>query len=190
MLFLLLILTESCDKNTQNKKILPKSGFNLERDIADFKNKMTESDTIKLWIDHSVCTYVAYERIIITKKSGLIKIQSEFNENTFKPERVWNIMYQKEISVSDTIWKIESLFKRNSHRLKLKGNKNYGTLQVSYKDTKLHYFTKGLVDLNKFLEDYYNTMRKLFPENKEYIYGYQFSDTLKIPEEIELEVIK
>jgi hypothetical protein len=40
-------------------------------DLTDFKKKMTDLDTIKIWFDHSICTYQGAERIEITKKSNL-----------------------------------------------------------------------------------------------------------------------
>ena len=62
ILILTLILV-SCKKGTEQK-----TEFNLKTDITDFKKKMTESDTIKIWFNHSVCTYREAERIEITKK--------------------------------------------------------------------------------------------------------------------------
>lgn len=38
------------------------------------------------------------------------------------------------------------------------------------KDT-IGYSTDGLGDLNRFLADYYDTMRRIYPENKNGIYG-------------------
>ncbi len=55
---------------------IPKSSFNLKRDLSEFRTKMNESDTIKIWFDHSICTFQGYERIKISKKSDSIIVSS------------------------------------------------------------------------------------------------------------------
>ncbi|WP_431164842.1 hypothetical protein [Tenacibaculum halocynthiae] len=168
-IFLIIILV-SCKKETEEKTKLGKSEFNLITDITDFKNKMTELDTIKIWFDHSVCNYQGVERVEITKKSDSIKIRTEFKEETFNENREWKLVYEKKIPKTDSIWKIEEFFKRNVERQKPE-EKNYGTLQVSHKGIKVHYFTSALVDLNRFMADYFKTMKGLHPENIDNIYG-------------------
>ena len=169
ILFLTLILA-SCKKGTEKKVEFPKSEFNLKTDLTYFKKKMSEFDTIKVWFDHSVCTYQGVERIEITKKSNLIKIRTEYKDKTFDNNSEWKLVYEKEISQTDTVWKIEKFFKRNITRQKSE-NKNYATLQVSHNKEKIHYFTDGLVDLNRFMKDYFETMKILHPENIDAIYG-------------------
>lgn len=172
-LFKILILTLvliSCKKETEKKTELRKSDFNLKADITAFKEKMTELDTIKIWFNHSVCTYQGTERIEITKKSDLIKIRAEYKEETFDKNLEWKLVYEKEIPKSDSIWKIEEFFKRNIKRQKSE-KKDYGTLQVSHNKRRIHYFTNSLNDLNRFMADYFETMKKLHPENKNNIYG-------------------
>ena len=75
-ILLLTLILVSCKIRTENKTEIVKSEFHLKTDLYDFKNKMTELDTIKLYINHSVCMYQGEERIEITKKSDSIKIQS------------------------------------------------------------------------------------------------------------------
>ena len=169
-ILILTLILASCKKETEKKKELRKSEFNLKTDITDFKKKMTESDTIKIWFNHSVCTYQGAERIEITKKSDLIKIRTEFKEDTFDQNPEWKVVYEKQIPITDTIWKMEEFFKQNIKRQKPE-EKEYGTLQVSCNKIKIHYFTKGLGDLNRFMADYFEIMKKLHPENKNNIYG-------------------
>ena len=174
ILFLTLIII-SCKNENESNADLAKSDFELTADLTEFKSKMTESDTIKMWFDHSVCTYQGVERIRITKKSDSLKIRAEFKEETFSDDPGWETVYEKTILVTDTIWKIEDFFSRNRERL-TPGEKDYGTLQVTHGETTLHYFTDGLVDLNQFMADYFETMRELYPENKNEIYGYVYVD--------------
>ena len=158
------------------------SEFNLKTDIIDFKNKMTTLDTLKIWVNHSVCTYQGAERIEITKETDRLKIRTQFKEETFNETPKWKLVYEKEIPISDTLWKIEEFFKRNSHRQKSK-EKEHGILQVSHNKKTTHYFTNGLIDLNKFIADYSNTMKKLYPENKNNIYGVEVLEIENIQDE-------
>lgn len=161
------------------------SDFDLKADITDFKKKMTELDTLNLWFSHSVCTYEGYEKIEITKKADSLKIRTEYKEVTFEDNPKWKVVYEKQIPETDTIWKIEEFFKRNDMRLN-SDEKEYGTLQVINKGTKLHYFTHDLVDLNRFMKDFYDTMKKLHPENKDGIYGVEYTEIQTLTDESEI----
>ncbi|WP_299137101.1 hypothetical protein [uncultured Tenacibaculum sp.] len=174
IIFLIMILV-SC--KTEQKTEFAKSDFNIKTELTDFKNKMTELDTIKIWFDHSVCTYQGVERIEITKKSDSIKIRTEFKEETFNENPEWKLVYEKKISKADSLWKIEEFFKRNVERQKSEA-KDYGTLQVSHNGIKVHYFTNGLVDLNRFMADYFKTMKSLHPENIDNIYGIEIEEII------------
>lgn len=174
-ILILTLILASCKKGTENKTELHESDFNLKTDLTDFKNKMTELDTIKIWFNHSVCTYQGAERIEITKESDLINIRTEYKEDTFDQNPEWKIVYEKQIPITDTIWKMEEFFKRNIQRQKSE-EKEYGTLQVSHNGIKIHYFTKGLVDLNRFMAGYFETMKMLYPENKNNIYGVEIEN--------------
>ena len=174
-ILILTLILASCKRETENKIMLNKSEFNIKTDLTDFKNKMTELDTIKIWFDHSVCAYQGSERIEITKKFNSIKVRAEYKDETFHENPKWKFVYEKQIPISDTIWKIEEFFKRNIERQKLKVNK-HRTLQVSHNENKKHYFTNGLVDLNGFMKDYFETMIKLYPENLDNIYGVEIEE--------------
>ena len=167
---ILVLILISCNKNQENVSEKNISKFDLESDFKDFKSKMEEVDTLEIWFDHSVCTYQGYEKLQITKSSDSIKIKSRFKELSYSDNSEWIEVYERNIPITDTTWKIEKFLKRNENRIK-KDSTDYPQLQLKYKDQKIEYFTNGLVDLNRFLEDYYITMRKLFPENKNNIYG-------------------
>jgi len=174
IIFLSIILV-SC--KIEQKTEFAKSDFNIKTELTDFKNKMTELDTIKIWFDHSVCTYQGVERIEITKKSDSIKIRTEFKEETFNEIPEWKLVYEKKISKADSLWKIEEFFKRNVEKQKSE-EKDYGTLQVSHNGIKVQYFTNGLVDLNRFMADYFKTMKSLHPENIDNIYGVEIEEII------------
>lgn len=161
------LLSIGCQKSIENKTELSK--FNLDTDLLNFKSKMTEKDTLKIFINHSVCTYQGYERIEITKKSDSLKVISEFREDTFEQNPEWKVMYEKKIPITDTLWKFENFMKRNRDR-QTSNTKDYGTIQVSHNQEKIHFFSEGLSDLNSLMEDYGKTMLKLYPEDSTYMY--------------------
>jgi hypothetical protein len=148
----------------------PTSEFDLIADLTNFRQKMTELDTLTISFDHSVCTYQGYERIEITKKSDSINIVCNFKELTFDENPKWKKIYDRKISEKDTIWDIEHFLKRNEKRKNSDQNKS-GILVLANKKDTIRYSTNGLIDLNIFLADYYETMRKIYPENKNGIYG-------------------
>jgi hypothetical protein len=132
---------------------------------------MNESDTIKIWFDHSVCTFQGYERIKISKKSDSIIVSSEFKDETFDDVTEWKLMYRKSININDTNWKFEDFIKLNLNRMKKNESENDRlVLQIINKDDKIEFYTNGLVDYNRFLKDYINTMRDLLPTKKYFIH--------------------
>lgn len=146
---------------------IPKSSFNLKRDLLEFRTKMNESDTVKIWFDHSVCTFQGYERIKISKKSDSIIISSEFKDETFDDITEWKLMYVKSIHINDTNWKFEDFIKRNLNRMKKNESENHRlVLQIINKDDKIEFYTNGLVDYNRFLKDYIHTIKGLLPNKK------------------------
>ena len=160
----------SCQEKQKAEKEKPVSEFDLIADLGNFQQKMTELDTLTIAFDHSVCTYQGYERIQITKQSDSINIVSSFKELTFEENPNWEKIYDKKISENDTIWKFEQFLKRNEKRKNTDQNKRGILLLTDKKDT-IRYSTDGLVDLNRFLADYYETMKKIYPEHKNGIYG-------------------
>ncbi|WP_236002965.1 hypothetical protein, partial [Luteirhabdus pelagi] len=165
-----LLIFVSCQTKQKAEKEKPISEFDLIADLTNFKQKMTELDTLTISFDHSVCIYQGYERIEITKQSDSIRIISNFKKLTFKENPNWERIYDRKISENDTIWNFEQFLKRNERRKNADQNKREILMLTNKKDT-IRYSTDGLVDLNRFLTDYYDTMRKIYPENKNGIYG-------------------
>ena len=151
------------------KTELPKSDFSLKSDYRELTKKMTELDTIKVWMNLSQHTYQGIEKLTITRKNDSLEIQPEFAESMivgteFKKSKPITI------SVNDTIWKFNEFLKRNENRLQSDSLK-YGRLQITLNSEKLNFFTHGLGDSGKFLIDYCNTMKNLMPESDNHIYA-------------------
>lgn len=87
----------------KNEVEINKYEFNLKEYITDFKNKITELDTIKIWFNHSICTYQGVELIEITRKHDLLKIRSEYKEDNLYENQKWKLVYEKQIPTTDTI---------------------------------------------------------------------------------------
>ena len=164
-----------CKKNNQPKKIISgtnktfKPELDLKQDYVDFKSKMTELDTIKVFINHSVCTFQGYERLRITKESDSIRIRSEFKDYDEQNPK-WKLVFEKKISEKDTIWDFGNFLKRNKKRLKT-DSVMLAKIEINYKQQWMKFKTKGLVELNRFKADYDSTMRKLHRPTKNLIYG-------------------
>lgn len=132
---------------------------------------MTELDTLTVLFDHSICTYQGFERIKITKESNSIRVHSEFKESSFN-DNEWDLVYDKRIPTNDTIWQFGQFVERNLER-QVSNEKDRAILTVTNNKDTIQFFTNGLVSLNQLLGDYYVTMRKIYPENKNGIYGYE-----------------
>lgn len=166
---LILILTlVSCKREINEKPEKFESDFNLKKDYSQLTNKMTEMDTIKVWMDLSLCMNPGIEKLTITREKDSLKIQPEFAVSMVEK---LEFIKQKtiRISIKDTVWKLNEFLKRNEKRVKSDSSK-YGRLQITHNAEKLNYFTDGLVDSGEFLIDYCDTMKRLIPESEYHIY--------------------
>lgn len=148
---------------------MPKSNFSLKKDYSELTTKITELDTIKVWMNLSQCMFEGIEKLTITRNKDSIKILPEFEDSgtagsEFKKSK------EIIIHVNDTIWKFNNFLKRNENRLEFDSLK-YGRLQVILNNERLNYMTLGLGDSGEFLSDYCNTMKELMPESEYHIYG-------------------
>jgi len=186
---LFLIVLVACKKQTENITKQEKSSFNFKKDYTEFQTKMTELDTLKIWIDHSVYTLHGSEKLEITKKNGNIKIKAEYREETFAKNPKWNVIYEKIISEKDTIWNFGKFLKQHKERAKhetveerlnpetigerLKsGTLKHWMLQIEHKGNRVYFYTDSISDLEQFMAEYFETMLKIYPKNKGQIYGY------------------
>ena len=177
ILILILILV-SCNQKTEKKNIPVESNFNLKTDYVDFKHRMTELDTLNIFIEHSVCTSSAKERIEITKKNDSLKVKSEYYSTSYQKKPNWELIYNKTISENDTIWDFENFLVRNENRMSSEDRKS-GRIQIRNRKDTIHLFTKGLIDLFDFIEDYGKTADKLCPQ-----YLFKVNQVVKIESDI------
>lgn len=166
MLLLVITITSCEDKTVAPKKVVEvKSKFNLQKDYADFKMKMSESDTIRIMIDRSICDYEGHERLLVTKKNDSLKIISELKDIYTKNED-WEKIYEKKVSAKDTLWGFGSFLSKNKD--KLKNENSGGRLVITDGRKALKYSSEiGLIQSLNFIADINQTMEVLHP-NKDY----------------------
>ncbi|PKH52001.1 hypothetical protein CXF68_15460 [Tenacibaculum sp. Bg11-29] len=165
----MVLILVSCKKETKKKIELVKSEFILKSDYCDFKHKMTEIDTLNIFIEHSVCTSSAQERIVVTKKNDSLTIKSEYYSATYQGIPNWELVYNKTISKNDTVWDFESFLVRNEKRMSSEKRKK-GRIQIRYKKEIIHLFTEGVIDVFNFMDDYVKTANRICPDYLNRIY--------------------
>mgnify|MGYP003632135393 CR=1 FL=1 len=167
------MLFVSC--RTEEKPQLAKSNFSIQNDYTELTNKITELDTIKIWVGLSQCLFQGVEKLTITREKDSLKVQPEFAESMVVGAKFKKIK-PVFISVNDTTWKFNEFLKRNKNRLNLDSLK-YGRLQITYKKKRLNFMTDGLGDNAKFLIDYCKTMKNIMPDSDYHIYtGIEIED--------------
>ncbi|WP_237275747.1 hypothetical protein [Tenacibaculum ovolyticum] len=159
----------SCKKGIKKKTELVKAEFVLKFDYCDFKHKMIEMDTLNVFIEHSVCSSSAQERILITKKKDSLTIESEYYSSTYQDTPNWELVYKKTISKNDTIWDFENFLTRNEKRMSSKKRKK-GRIQIRHKKETIHLFTEGIIDAFNFMDDYVKTANRICPDYLNIIY--------------------
>lgn len=162
------ILSWSCNhnkesENNDNLKNEEFSGFNLKTDYTDLINKMTKQDTIKIYANTSSCQWVCFERILLTRNQDSLSIWLRVSQ-MYDPE-VSEII---KISKNDTIWRFNEFLINNKDRVLMTDERERIVMSISHGDDTLNFYAGRLGDLNRFIEQYYETMFKLKPTNKAY----------------------
>ncbi len=161
---------ESPQPEVEAEPEIQASAFDLKTDMVDFKNQMTELDTLNISFNHSMCMYNAYERLQITKASDSICIKSMFKDTTLGNDADWEKIYEKNVHASDTVWKFSEFVDRNKMR-EIPSENSRPVLIISAKKDTLRFYAEGLGEVSRFVIDYSTTMRALYPENTNNIYG-------------------
>lgn len=171
-LFLAILFFVSCKKEQEKQNLV--SDFNLEKDYGDFAKRMTEQDTIKVWMNLSQCMYQGIEKLQITKKDSYLTIRTEFAESAIAGTE---FVESKPIvlSVYDTIWKFDEFLKQHQGRIQT-DSLSYGSLQISANNRRISFMTDGLGDNARLMIDYCNTMRNIMPNSEHHIYAGTVTD--------------
>lgn len=183
-ILVLIIIIVGCQNPARKSENLTTSNFNLLDDYTNFQKSMTESDTIIVWMNMSVCLYQGMEKFDITKNEDSLSILLFFKESVFSDKEY---MEQKtiKIAVNDTSWNFTKFLIENKYRMK-PNEKNSHTFAMYSDTTKLYFYTYEHADLNRFIIDYSKAMRRLDPESS----IYEWADYDDIETEIEYDIEK
>jgi len=169
ILSLIIIFSSSCNDVSKKTETDEKSKFNFKTDYKEFKTKMSELDTLKVWMFIGACTYHTAEKLTITKKNDTLTILPEFKERAFTDD---SYIKQKPISIheNDTIWKFGEFL----DYYKLKNNKSKNKIpifEIKSDTTSLKFYTKGIYQRDQIVGDYCIVMKQLIPNSKYHIFG-------------------
>ena len=157
----------SCKRQNDVGEIIKKSEFNLLTDYYDFKTKMTELDTLKVYMNIGSCMHNSAEKLTITKLNDSLIISPEFKEDAFSND---NFIKQKTLRIhqNDTTWN----FGKFIRKYKTENIKGEESIFVIKSDTTMIKFqTNGIISRDNIVADYCIMMRKLIPESEYHIYG-------------------
>jgi len=165
-IFILNIIIVGCKNPTRNNDNLAKTNFNLLNDYSNFQKRMSESDTILIWMNMSVCLRQGMEKFIITKEKDSLNILLYFKESAFSDKEY---VEQKSIKISenDTTWNFGNFLTKNKYRIK-PNERSTPNFSMSLDTAKFYFYTDGLADFNNFIVDYSVAMRRLDPKNPIY----------------------
>lgn len=162
IIFILIVVFTSCKSKTPLA-----SNFNLKRDFTELTYKITELDTVIVWVDMSLCTSQGTEVLTITRKNDSLKIQPKYRESL-----IIGTQYKQRksirVSIHDTLWKFNAFLKRNKERISTDSSKNY-RMVIYHNKSKIKFTTRGLSESEGFLFDYSKTMTVLNMDNPLYI---------------------
>ena len=181
ILLLVLITIFSCKRQNDVRKIVKKSEFNLLTDYYNFNTKMTELDTLKVYMNIGSCMHNSAEKLTITKLNDSLLITPEFKENAFSND---NFIKQKTITIhqNDTTWNLGQ-FIRKYKTENIKGKEPIFVIKSD--TTMIKFYTNGIISRDNIVADYCIVMRKLIPNSEYHIYGKLIEEIYETPEKTE-----
>lgn len=166
--FSLFFTTISCkNKNTIEEKSILTSNFSLKEDITYFSETMTESDTIFVCADLSVCMVRLKYYNCITKSQDTVFIETksiETSESMNETIDYGKVVYKKDSADS---LNFENMFLYMQQYADSKDNTRFTTLQITYKTDTLYYKLNGILKILDFTEYYMAIMYKYYPDFSE-----------------------
>lgn len=185
ILFLFIFIV-SCKNPLKN--VVQKSTFNLKNDYTELTKKMTELDTILIYIDLSLLYHDSrQERLLITKEKDSLKISVsgsvgfelyDSSGNKIKTEyEEWQLRLgekrQQEIfkvHKDDSIWNLDNIIKENSINFKEIDENPFPSLSLLIKHKKdvIRFNIPIKSDLKHFKKQYCQMMYQINPSNEFY----------------------
>lgn len=162
---ILLVILFGCGTESEKEvtEAIEVSNFNLESDYLNFKEKMEDGDTLRVFADLSICTSWHVEENLFVKHNGKVYLQSE-NEGEFVDSLEMSlpqVEYAK--CISDTL-AFEAFFKYLGEERKFGDEEHHGQITISYKGDTIRYRSHDLIDAMRTVDYYIQIKRCLFPE--------------------------
>ncbi len=161
---ILIIILASCKNEVKKEPLV--SSFNLKKDFKELTHKITELDTVIVWMDLSLCTSMGTEVLTLTRKNDSILIEQKYKEG-LNVDLEYKHGKNIKVSIHDTLWKFNAFLKRNENKITTDTTK-YGRLQIYHNNSKIHFITEKLGESGKFISDYCKTMTGLNMDNPLY----------------------
>ena len=165
-LCILIIVLTSCKNKVKTEPLV--SNFNLKKDFTQLTHKITALDTVKIWMDLSLCTSMGAETLTLTRKNDSILIKQKYRED-LNVDSEYKHGKSISISIHDTLWKFNTFLKRNENKITTDSSK-YGRLQIYHNKSSIHFVTERLGESGKFISDYCKTMTTLNMDNPLYFH--------------------
>lgn len=166
----LVILLANCELKTKTENTTePDTSVNvLGENLSDFTNKLTDNDTIKIFVDLSMEWWVRIDELILTRDNHKIQLQTIIKEDTTF-ERKYQMRANKleEITIKNKNNEFERYFTERVNRL-TREDKNEWIYQIISKNDTLTFYTNGLDDKGGQVSEYLKFMRNYHPEQEEF----------------------
>lgn len=153
-------------KPATSEKATPTSDFKLSRDYKVLNAKLSYLDTLVIETDLSICMSERYEKLTITQRDSVFYYTMEILD-LYNPGKV---TLETQHAKAKATWDFGSFLAKNTNRFNTTNARDNDRMRVSCNGDTLRLYTKGLVDANRFLGDYYTTMIDLFPHVN--VYGF------------------
>jgi hypothetical protein len=166
---IVLISFLSCkDKEQSHKTGQPKENSNqlsIREVVKDFGDSLKSGDSLVLYFNLAMESYIRVDTLLMRKSDNEIKIKSIINEKILDLKEDFSTYKTDERTYSmrpDDSLSLEFFINKNSHRKDPKNSK-VSTVKVFGKSDTLSLYTYNLSDKSRFIKQYFNTMKELFP---------------------------
>ncbi|MCB0539282.1 MAG: hypothetical protein KDE33_17330 [Bacteroidetes bacterium] len=162
-----LIIMQGCVRRVDSGSQESDTGLDLAADLFRFSSRMTESDTLEVFVNTTSCEAFGYENNIITKHQDQVYIKTYVS---------WPWLEQGEIELDQVIYlydpddslNLEDFFLYLDSIGSPKERNNWCFVQVSYGQDSICYYSEDLSDIHLKMNYYRQIKMRLYPEEKIY----------------------
>ncbi|NJW52221.1 hypothetical protein [Salinimicrobium oceani] len=164
--FLIICLFTSC-KTVKNAPDPYKSDLYLSENLTDFTSRMTDKDTVLIFAELNMEWWIRRDEIKVTKKDDQIRL-----DTTIKEDSTFEMKYEMRTkklpqTVIQNVEEFENHFENKIARTRDTSVRQYIYKIISPNDT-LTFYTNGLSDKGRAVNEYYKFMKQYYPEEKEF----------------------